>query len=226
MQESEKWKWICCCVWLVATPWTAAHQAPQSMGLSRREYWSGVPLPSPPYSIGHPRCPHCDTAYCHFCLSEITLFHNVLTYMWSVFFSSRIWSLWEEGPLPSCVCMRAQSLQSRLTLCNPTDCSLPGSSVHEDSPGKNTGVGCYFLLQEIFPTQGSNVSLLCLLHWQVGSLPLAPSRKPLTLMYAALLPSCEHCLAMQMNHKHLFNEWIRFSVTVNGNILFKLHKDL
>ena len=35
------------CVRLVETPWTAAHQAPPSMGFSRQEYWSGVPLPSP-----------------------------------------------------------------------------------------------------------------------------------------------------------------------------------
>ena len=34
-------------VWLFVTPWTAAHQAPLSMGFSRQEYWSGVPLPSP-----------------------------------------------------------------------------------------------------------------------------------------------------------------------------------
>ena len=34
-------------VWLFATPWTAAHQAPLSMGFSRQEYWSGSPLPSP-----------------------------------------------------------------------------------------------------------------------------------------------------------------------------------
>ena len=34
-------------VWLFATPWTAAYQAPLSMGFSRQEYWSGVPLPSP-----------------------------------------------------------------------------------------------------------------------------------------------------------------------------------
>ena len=34
-------------VWLLATPWTAAHQAPLSMGFSRQEYWSGLPLPSP-----------------------------------------------------------------------------------------------------------------------------------------------------------------------------------
>ena len=42
-----------------------------------------------------------------------------------------------------------------------------------DSPGKNTGVGSHFLLQGIFPTQGSNPSILCLLHWQVDSFPLA-----------------------------------------------------
>ena len=44
------------------------------------------------------------------------------------------------------------------TLCDPMDCSLPGSSIH--SPGKNTRVGCHALLQGIFPTQGSNPELL------------------------------------------------------------------
>ena len=39
------------------------------------------------------------------------------------------------------------------------NCSLPRSSVHEDSPGKKTGMGCYSLLQWIFPTQGSNPGL-------------------------------------------------------------------
>ena len=43
-----------------------------------------------------------------------------------------------------------------------------------DSPGENTGVGCHALLQGVFLTQGSNPRLLCLLHWQVGSLPLVP----------------------------------------------------
>ena len=42
------------------------------------------------------------------------------------------------------------------SLCDPVDCGPPGSSVHADSPGKNTGVGCHALLQGIFPTQGSN----------------------------------------------------------------------
>ena len=47
-----------------------------------------------------------------------------------------------------------------LTLCDPMDCSPPGSSVHGDSPGKKTGVCCYSLLQEISPTQESNPGLL------------------------------------------------------------------
>ena len=46
-----------------------------------------------------------------------------------------------------------------LILCYHMDCSLPGSSVYGDSPGKNTGVGCHVLLQGIFPTQGSNPGL-------------------------------------------------------------------
>ena len=50
--------------------------------------------------------------------------------------------------------------QSCLILCDPMDCSLSGSSVHGDSPGKNTGVGCHFLLQRIFLTQESNPGLL------------------------------------------------------------------
>ena len=74
--------------------------------------------------------------------------------------------------------MCAKSLQSCPTLCNPMDCSPPGSSVHGDSPGKNTKVGFPPLLQGIFLTQGSNLHLLCLLHWQVGSLPLVPPEKP------------------------------------------------
>ena len=54
------------------------------------------------------------------------------------------------------LCLVAQSC---LTLCNPVDCSPPGSSVHGDSPGKNTGMGCCALLQGIFQTQGLNPGL-------------------------------------------------------------------
>ena len=45
-------------------------------------------------------------------------------------------------------------------------------------PGKSTGVGCHFLLQRIFPTQGLNSYLCHSLHWQVRSWPLAPPGKP------------------------------------------------
>ena len=61
-----------------------------------------------------------------------------------------------------CVCVHyvlCLITQLCLTLCDPMDCSPPGSSVHGDSPGKNTGVGCHALLQGIFPTQGSNPGL-------------------------------------------------------------------
>ena len=77
--------------------------------------------------------------------------------------------------------MRAQLC---LTFCNSMDCSLPGSSAHVILLARIlywrnfTGVGCHSLLQGIFPTQGLNLCLLCLLHWQVDSLPLAPPQKP------------------------------------------------
>ena len=49
--------------------------------------------------------------------------------------------------------------QSCPTLWDPMDCSPQRSSVHEIFPGKNPGVGCYFLLPEIFPNQGLNPGL-------------------------------------------------------------------
>ena len=57
------------------------------------------------------------------------------------------------------VCMHART-QSRLILCDFMDCSLPGSSVHWNFLGKNTGEGCHFLLL----TQGSNWHFLGLLY--------------------------------------------------------------
>ena len=43
---------------------------------------------------------------------------------------------------------------------------------------QDTGVGCHSLLQGIFLTQGLNLHLLSLLHWQAGSLPVVPPEKP------------------------------------------------
>ena len=68
-----------------------------------------------------------------------------------------------------------------LTLCNP-----PGLQPAEllclwNSISKNTGVGCHFLLQGIFPTQGLNPCFFGLLYWQEYSLPAVPTRKPESL---------------------------------------------
>ena len=70
-----------------------------------------------------------------------------------------------------------------LTLCNPMDYS----------PSKNTGIGCHFLLQGNFPTQGSNLHPL---HWQVNSLPEPPG-KPGCLCRSSFRPVsllCASCL--------------------------------
>ena len=67
-----------------------------------------------------------------------------------------------------CVCMLNHSVVSDSKL-------EPIRLLHPwNFPGKNTGVGCPFLLQGIFPTQGLNPRLLHRLHWQVESLPPAP----------------------------------------------------
>ena len=58
-----------------------------------------------------------------------------------------------------------------------------------NSPGKNIGLGCHALLQGLFLAQGSNLHLLCLLYWQVGSLPPVPPRKPFALRIRALFYS-------------------------------------
>ena len=55
---SNAWRWkvkvkSLSPVWLLATLWTAAHQAPPSMGVSRQEYWSGSPVPSPFHLLKH-----------------------------------------------------------------------------------------------------------------------------------------------------------------------------
>ena len=91
---------------------------------------------------------------------------NFLSSLWHFHFSMRTikWELFTSSIhfltmsiLLSFVCEVAQSC---LTLCDPKDWSLPGSSVSDLGFSKqDTGVGCYFLLQEIFLTQGSNPGL-------------------------------------------------------------------
>ena len=101
--------------------------------------------------------------------------------------------------------MHAKSLQLFLTLCVPVDCSPPGSSVHAASPGKSTGVGCPALLQEIFPTQGSNQRLWHLLHWQASSLPLVPPGKHTPDHVWQLIICVVSCLVfLSLTHLHTF----------------------
>ena len=80
------------------------------------------------------------------------------------------------------------------------DCQGPLSM---DSPGKNTGVGCHTLLQEIFLTQGSKLHFLLLLHWQADSLPLVPPRKPILyrvvgMNHILLIISLNPCLLLSI----------------------------
>ena len=95
-------------VQLFATPWTAAYQAPLSMGFARQEYWSGVPLPSPMLTL----------------LLLLSRFSRVQL-------------------------LRPHRRQ-------PTRLPCPW-----DSPGKNTGVGCHFLLQCMEVKSESEVAQSC-----------------------------------------------------------------
>ena len=74
------------------------------------------------------------------------------------------------------MCVYAKLLQSCLTV-QPYGLQPAGLLCPWDSPGKNTGMGCHALLQWIFPTQGLNPRLSCLLHWQAGTLPPPPPGK-------------------------------------------------
>ena len=73
-------------------------------------------------------------------------------------------------PWQNPLCVFAKSLQSYLTLCDPMDCSSPGSSVHGILQPRILEWGCHFLFQGILLTQGLNPCLLCLPHWQASSL--------------------------------------------------------
>ena len=85
----------------------------------------------------------------------------------------------------------------------PHKLNPPGYYVH--SPGKNTEVGCPFLLQGTVPTQGSNSHLLGLLCWQVGSLPLVPSLQPYKRMKSFFSIGMGHSLAYTVNAKKKVN---------------------
>ena len=72
---------------------------------------------------------------------------------------SNMWRLHVCVPTRVCACVLCLVAQLCPSLCYPMDCSLPGSPVHGDCLGENTGMGYHALLQGIFPSQGSNPSL-------------------------------------------------------------------
>ena len=81
------------------------------------------------------------------------------------------------------MCMYAKLFHSCLTLCDPLDCILTVSSVH-GILGKNTGVGCHFLLQEISPTQGQNPGL----YTAGGFFTAEPPERPIVRMAVMKFP--------------------------------------
>ena len=99
-----------------------------------------------------------------------------------------------------CFCSFPSCFSLRYSVCQGSIASVMSNSLQPhglqptrlfcpwDSPCKNSGVGCHDFLQGIFLTQGWKL-LLCflhLLHWQVGSLPLAPPGKPNIYIYIYL----------------------------------------
>ena len=77
-------------------------------------------------------------------------------------------------PVTQVLCLHAKSQQSCLTLWNPMDCRLPIPFVHRILQAKILEWVAMPSSRGIFLTQGSNPHLLCLLHWQVGSLWSSP----------------------------------------------------
>ena len=108
------------------------------MGFFRQKHWSGLPFPSP----GD--------------LPDLGTELRFPTFSVDSLPTETLGTNWEA------LAAAAKSLQSCPTLCDPIDGSLPGSPRPWDSPGKNTGVGCHFLLQCIKVKSESEVTPLCL----------------------------------------------------------------
>ena len=80
-------------------------------------------------------------------------------------------------------------------------------------PGKNTGVGCHSVLQETFPTQGTNSYLLCLLHWQAYSLLQSHLGNPPAQIFGVNTLSMVRALTFQLLDTTLRRD-LRVSVTL------------
>ena len=99
--------------------------------------------------------------------------------------------------------------QSCLTLCDPIDCSPPDSSLHGDSPSKNTGVAWHFFLQGSFLTWGLNWGL----HHCRHSLPSEPPGKPENAGVGSLSLLQGIFLTWELNQGLLHCRWILYQLS-------------
>ena len=106
-----------------------------------------------------------------------------------------------------------------LTLFNPVDCSLSSSSVHGDSPGQNTGMGCHALLQGIFQTQGLNPGLP---HCRWVLYHLSHQGSPRILEWVACAFSREFSW-QELNRYLLHCKWILYHLSYQGSPLKSVH---
>ena len=109
------------------------------------------------------------------------------------------------------VCLVTQSWP---TLCVRMCCSPPGSTVHGDSPGENTEVGCHAFLQGIFPTQGLNPGLL---HSRRILLPSEPPGKPRNTGVGSLFLLRGIFLTQKSNRGLLHCRWILYQLSHKGS---------
>ena len=108
------------------------------------------------------------------------------------------------------LCLVAQSCP---TLCNPMDCSPPGSSVHGDSLGKNTRVGCHAFLQGLFPTRDqTQVS-----HIAGGFFIFKPPGKPKNTGVGSLFHLQGNFPTQELNHGLLHCRWILYQLNFQGS---------
>ena len=118
---------------LCGTPEMTAHQAPPSLGFSRQEHWSGLPFPSPTHES--------ESEVSQSCLTLSNPMDYSLPGPSIHDFQARVL---EWGAIASSV-----SCFSRVQLCGTPETAAHQAPRPWDSPGKNTGVGCHFLLQRM-----------------------------------------------------------------------------
>ena len=106
-----------------------------------------------------------------------------------------------------CCCLVTKSC---LTLLQPHQLQPARLLYPWNSPGKNTGVGCYYIFQVIFLTQGLNPSLL---HWQSDSLPLSHRESPNAVYHLVKLETTAATLNMGISYACTKSRWPQFCST-------------